>query len=104
MRVGPILPSLHISAKASKTRYVCLPSVVIDLYWGTRDPDMATSDSIGQDPTIMPGDITSYSHQVFLTSLWSPALPPFCLFLFHFSVTYFLLLVVPEVSECLGSS
>lgn len=30
------------------------------------DPDMAPSGATGQDPTMVPGGITSYSHQAVL--------------------------------------
>ena len=74
------------------------------------DPDMTPNDSTGQGPTMVPGDITSYSR---------PAVPRYpgvsssaslhCahalfLSLFHLSTTYLLLLVVPKLSKCLGSS
>lgn len=45
---------------------------------------------------------TSLSPPFRLTSLCLH--PSLCFFLFHFSNTYFLILVVPRVSKCLGSS
>ena len=60
---------------------------------------------------MVPGGITGYSHQAVphypqvssSASLHCAHILLF-LFLFHFSTTYLLLLVVPGVSECLGLS
>ena len=62
------------------------------------DPDVAHCGSTGQDPTMVPGDITGYSHQAVphyprVSSSVCLHCAHILLFLFHFSITYLLLLV-----------
>ena len=73
------------------------------------DSNMALSGRTGQDPTVIPGGITSYSHQAVPQYLQvSSSVSLHCthillfLFLFHFSTTYLLFLVVPRL--CIMSS
>lgn len=75
------------------------------------EPDIAPCDSTGQDPTTVLGAITSYSHQSVPHYSCISSLPFFVVptsscfsFLFYFSTSYLVLLVVSWVSECLGSS
>ena len=70
---------------------------------------MATCGSTGQDPTIVPGDITDYSHQAVLHSSLQFCLSSLCyvllfLFLLYLSTTSLILVMVSRVSECLGLS
>jgi hypothetical protein len=65
----------------------------------------------GQNPAMVPGGITGYSHQAIpqyftVSSSASPHcayIRPF-LFLFHFTTYMFLLVAQGSISECLGSS
>lgn len=66
-------------------------------------------DSPGQDPTMVPGGITGYSHQAaphYPRVSSSASLHCACillfLFLFHFSTTFLLLLVVPVSGDTSG--
>jgi hypothetical protein len=65
--------------------------------------------STGQDPTMVPGGITGYSHQGAhhypqVSSSAHLHSAHTLMFLFHFSITYLLLLVVSGASECLWPS
>ena len=88
------------------------------------NPDVALGDSTGQDPTLVPGGITSYSHQAvfccccccccvcLFVCFYYFQLPSSAslhcahiflfLFLFHFSTTYLILFVVAGFSACPG--
>lgn len=82
--------------------------VVID-YRDTDSDIVAPGASAGQDPTMVPVSIISYSRQtvshyapVFSFASLHPAHIVLFLVLFHFSTIYLLLLVGPGVPECLG--
>lgn len=73
---------------------------------------MTLGGSSGQDRNVALGSISPMLSciKLFLTALESPVLPllivptSFSFFLFHFSTAYLLILMVPGVSGCLGSS
>lgn len=104
-----VLRHQYVPGQQSKLGKSECPLVVTDLcfYWAT-DPDMVVN---GHRPGSHHG---SRWHQWPLTSGYSSSISLSLLFtsfhcahifllLFHFSTTYFLLLVVPRISEYLGS-
>lgn len=115
--LGPFLYNLQMSScpkAADQTRDVNL------VFGGNRSPlfqghDMTqiwtTRGSTGQDPTVVPGGITGYSHQAVphylrvssSACLYHAHILMF-LFLFHFFTTYLILLEGTMVSKCLGFS
>jgi hypothetical protein len=77
--------------------------VKIPCYCKAMDADLTPGGSTGQDPTMVASDIIWYSHQAVLhypqvSSPISFHYAHILLFLFYFSTTYLLLLVVPRVS------
>ena len=99
--VGPVLHSYQTSIwpqAAAQRRYIW-PLVVIDLHCcRATNPEQARTSP------------WSTHIRLLLTTLESPVLPllilhtSYCFFFFHLSTTCLLILVVPGVSGCLGSS
>lgn len=108
---SPVFRYQYVPGQQPRPRMSSWPLDVTDHCCGkTIYPDLATSDSTGQDPTMVPSSIASYSHKSVLHYPPVPcsASPLFAhilqvLFFFNFSTTYFLLLLLLGDPECLGS-